>query len=198
MCVFGGRPCHKQSTGMHCSLVPVVTASGFLFFSWPLATRPFPHRLLLIPRFPPRRLSLRPRRTCPPRRHASSTHLDAMARKPKTSSPSCDSVANALAAIVWKYTKSMNMRDLARDDDYLSHLFIEKIGSLVSGHPMLVHRMDPRRRLPKTEVAGILAIIHRVCIPRLLQSSIAHRKATRLIAVNRCEAVQSSSNKAGG
>ena len=153
---------------------------------------------LLIPRFPPRRPPPRPRRTCPPRRHASLSLPDPMARKPKTYSPSCDSVASSTIAIVWKYTKSMNMRDLARDDDYLSHLFIEKIASMAIANQMLVHRMDPRRRLPKTEAVPILAILHRVCHPMFLPTSFTHGKLTRYNLANCREAFRPSGNKASG
>lgn len=153
----------------------------------------FPSPSLLIPRFPPRRLFLPPRRTCPSRRHASPTLPDSMARKPKTASPSSDSATSALPAIEWKYTKSMNMQDLARDDDYLSHLFIEKIGSM-GGTQMLVHRMDPRRRLPKTDAEPILAIIHRVCHPMFPSTPLTHRNSTRRNVANRCEALRTSSH----
>lgn len=56
----------------------------------------------------------------------------------------------------------MNMRDLSRDDDYLSHLFVEKLGNSVT--PLMVHKMDPLRRLPKTDAVEILGIVKRVCI----------------------------------
>ncbi|OCB86840.1 hypothetical protein A7U60_g6013 [Sanghuangporus baumii] len=63
--------------------------------------------------------------------------------------------------VPWKYTKCMNARDLSRDDDYLSHLFIEKISALGAA-PLLVHRMDPSRRLPKTDTGAIYSIVQRV------------------------------------
>lgn len=56
----------------------------------------------------------------------------------------------------------MNMFDLARDDDYCSYLFVEKLGRLGGGSPLLVHKMDSRRTLPKTETADVLAILRRV------------------------------------
>jgi hypothetical protein len=52
------------------------------------------------------------------------------------------------------------MLDLARDDDFLSHLLVEKLGT---GHiPLLVHKMDPSRRLPKTNPLDLMTIIRRV------------------------------------
>jgi hypothetical protein len=54
----------------------------------------------------------------------------------------------------------MKVQDLARDDDFLSHLLVEKLGT---GHiPLLVHKMDPSRRLPKTSPQDLMAIIQRV------------------------------------
>ena len=64
--------------------------------------------------------------------------------------------------VPWKFTKCMNARDLSRDDDYLSHLFIEKISG-IGATPLLVHRMDPERILPKTDTASIFAIVQSVC-----------------------------------
>ena len=55
----------------------------------------------------------------------------------------------------------MNMHDLARDDDFLSHLLVEKLGT--DNVPLLVHKMDPSRRLPKTDPNDLMAIIRRVC-----------------------------------
>lgn len=52
------------------------------------------------------------------------------------------------------------MLDLARDDDFLSHLLVEKLGT--GDIPLLVHKMDPTRRLPKTNPDDLMAIIQRV------------------------------------
>ena len=57
----------------------------------------------------------------------------------------------------------MNMRDLAKDDDFLSHLLVEKLGT--GTVPLLVHKMDPSRRLPKTDAQDLLAIVRRVRSP---------------------------------
>jgi [histone H4]-N-methyl-L-lysine20 N-methyltransferase len=64
----------------------------------------------------------------------------------------------------------MNMRDLSKDDDFLSHLLVEKLGT--GAVPLLVHRMDPSRRLPKTNADDLLQIVRRVSItiPRLFTS----------------------------
>jgi len=54
----------------------------------------------------------------------------------------------------------MNMSDLSKDDDFLSHLFVEKLGT--GSVPLFVHKMDSSRRLPKTDVNDILQIVRRV------------------------------------
>lgn len=71
-------------------------------------------------------------------------------------------------ALTWRPTKIMNMRDLSKDDDFLSHLLVEKLGT--GTVPLLVHKMDPSRRLPKTDARDLLAIVRRVSpvlFPRL-------------------------------
>ncbi|KAI0358754.1 hypothetical protein OH77DRAFT_1421217 [Trametes cingulata] len=60
----------------------------------------------------------------------------------------------------WRPTKIMNMRDLSRDDDFLSHLLVEKLGT--GDVPLVVHKMDPNRRLPKTDAAQLLQIVRRL------------------------------------
>ena len=57
----------------------------------------------------------------------------------------------------------MNMKDLSRDDDFLSHLLVEKLGT--GAVPLVVHKMDPNRRLPKTDPEHLLQIVRRVCSP---------------------------------
>jgi hypothetical protein len=54
----------------------------------------------------------------------------------------------------------MKVQDLARDDDFLSHLLVEKLGT--GDIPLLVHKMDASRRLPKTSPQDLMAIIRRV------------------------------------
>jgi len=63
--------------------------------------------------------------------------------------------------IEWRPTKIMNMRDLSKDDDFISHLLVEKLGT--GAVPLLAHRMDPSRRLPKTDASDLLRIVRRVC-----------------------------------
>ncbi|OSD04087.1 hypothetical protein PYCCODRAFT_1364760 [Trametes coccinea BRFM310] len=60
----------------------------------------------------------------------------------------------------WRPTKIMNMRDLSRDDDFLSHLLVEKLGT--GDVPLVVHKMDPSRRLPKTDADQLLQIVRRL------------------------------------
>ncbi|KAI5123638.1 hypothetical protein M0805_001671 [Coniferiporia weirii] len=107
-----------------------------------------------------------------------------MARKPNKSSPAADQQAGSSTVsglVAWKFTKSMNMRDLARDDDYLSHLFIEKLGSLGSAPSLLVHRMDPFRRLPKTDTTDILAIVQRLVRARTSASMAIKQAVNELL-----------------
>ncbi|KAH9942247.1 uncharacterized protein BXZ73DRAFT_97665 [Epithele typhae] len=60
----------------------------------------------------------------------------------------------------WRPTKIMNMRDLSHDDDFLSHLLVEKLGT--GGFPLVVHKMDPSKRLPKTNPEDLMQIIRRL------------------------------------
>jgi histone-lysine N-methyltransferase SUV420H len=54
------------------------------------------------------------------------------------------------------------MRDLSKDDDFLSHLLVEKLGT--GAVPLHVHKMDSSRRLPKTDANVLLQIVRRVRI----------------------------------
>ncbi|KII92950.1 hypothetical protein PLICRDRAFT_37760 [Plicaturopsis crispa FD-325 SS-3] len=60
----------------------------------------------------------------------------------------------------WRPTKIMNMRDLSNDDDFLSHLLVEKLGT--GDVPLLVHKMDSRRHLAKTDADDLLEIVRRL------------------------------------
>jgi hypothetical protein len=62
--------------------------------------------------------------------------------------------------IDWRHTTTMNVRDLSNDDDFLSHMLVEKLG--VGIVPLYVHRMDQIRRLPKTNADELLAIVRKV------------------------------------
>ena len=54
----------------------------------------------------------------------------------------------------------MNVSDLSRDDDFLSGLLVEKLGT--EGIPLLVHKMDGSRRFPRVDVGDLLNIVRRV------------------------------------
>ncbi|KIK67298.1 hypothetical protein GYMLUDRAFT_156522 [Collybiopsis luxurians FD-317 M1] len=58
----------------------------------------------------------------------------------------------------------MNMRDLSKDDDFLSHLLVEKLGT--GSVPLLVHKMDSSRRLPKVSANDLLEIVRRMVISK--------------------------------
>lgn len=64
------------------------------------------------------------------------------------------------ARVEWTPKMTMNMSDLSRDDDFLNHLLVEKLGT--GGVPLYVHKMDPTRRLPKTDPKDLMAIVQRV------------------------------------
>ncbi|KAH7888414.1 hypothetical protein F5I97DRAFT_694832 [Phlebopus sp. FC_14] len=77
--------------------------------------------------------------------------------------------------LTWRPTKIMNVRDLSKDDDFLSHLLVEKLGTGNSeGAPLFVHRMDPSRRLPKVNAEDLMAIVR-----RLVQSKGGPQNAVR-------------------
>ncbi|KAK0461189.1 uncharacterized protein EV420DRAFT_1530813 [Desarmillaria tabescens] len=60
----------------------------------------------------------------------------------------------------WHPVKVMNMSDLSKDDDFLSHLLVEKLGT--GAVPLLVHKMDSSRRLPKCDAQQLLKIVRRL------------------------------------
>jgi hypothetical protein len=62
--------------------------------------------------------------------------------------------------IPWRPTTAMNVRDLSNDDDFLSHILVEKLGANIV--PLLVHRMDSSRQLPKASADELLAIVRKV------------------------------------
>ena len=64
------------------------------------------------------------------------------------------------STLTWRPTKVMHMRDLSKDDDFLSHLLVEKLGTGIV--PLLVHKMDSSRRLPKTNTLDLMRIVRRV------------------------------------
>lgn len=69
-------------------------------------------------------------------------------------------VKRAPLPVSWRPTKIMNVRDLSKDDDFLSHLLVEKLAT--GGVPLYVHKMDPSRRLPKVDAGDLMVIVRRV------------------------------------
>jgi histone-lysine N-methyltransferase SUV420H len=76
-------------------------------------------------------------------------------------SPAQASSSVKAGSAIWRVTnKAMNVTDLSRDDDFLSRLLVEKLGT--DGIPLHVHKMDPLRRLPRVGADDLLEIIRRV------------------------------------
>ncbi|PVF93693.1 hypothetical protein CPB86DRAFT_89797 [Serendipita vermifera] len=64
--------------------------------------------------------------------------------------------------IEWKFTNApMNARDLAKDDDFVSHMLVECLGSV---EPLSVHKMDASRRLPTWDPDVILDIVQKYVV----------------------------------
>lgn len=61
---------------------------------------------------------------------------------------------------IWKTVTVMNMRDLSRDDDFLSHILVEKLGT--GSVPLQVHKMDGSYAVPRTDTDQLLKIVRRV------------------------------------
>ncbi|GLB37522.1 putative SET (Su(var)3-9, Enhancer-of-zeste, Trithorax) domain containing protein [Lyophyllum shimeji] len=72
--------------------------------------------------------------------------------------------SSSKGVLTWRPTKIMNMRDLSKDDDFLSHLLVEKLGTGMV--PLLVHKMDSTRRLPKTDARDLLTIVRRLVVSK--------------------------------
>lgn len=90
-----------------------------------------------------------------------------MSRRASTSAPPKKNKGGRLG---WCITKRMNMHDLSRDDDFCSYLLVEKIGNMSAGEspsgvPLVVHKMDAQRRLPRTDEQELLSIVRRVGHP---------------------------------
>ncbi|KAI0278485.1 hypothetical protein BGY98DRAFT_533986 [Russula aff. rugulosa BPL654] len=96
---------------------------------------------------------------------AISSHLSSRHKKP--------------ARTKWRSTKVMKVQDLARDDDFLSHLLVEKLGT--GDIPLLVHKMDPSRRLPKTSPQDLMAIIQRLVTVKGSSVTAIHDAVDRLL-----------------
>ncbi|KAG8691352.1 Histone-lysine N-methyltransferase set9 [Ceratobasidium sp. 423] len=58
---------------------------------------------------------------------------------------------------------TMQAQDLARDDDFLSHILID---TLASDRPLGVHKMEPTRPLPKCDSRDVLRIVRKLVVPQ--------------------------------
>jgi len=76
------------------------------------------------------------------------------------SSSSTSRTSTSSSSLSWRPTKIMHLHDLSKDDDFLSHLLVEKVGT--GGVPLLVHKMDPSRKVPKTDAKDVMRIVRRV------------------------------------
>ncbi|QRW21309.1 non-structural maintenance of chromosome element 4 [Rhizoctonia solani] len=64
--------------------------------------------------------------------------------------------------ISWQRTvATMQAQDLARDDDFLSHILVD---TLASDRPLGVHKMDPTRPLPECDSRDILRIVRKLAL----------------------------------
>ncbi|KAG0700726.1 hypothetical protein DFH29DRAFT_807197 [Suillus ampliporus] len=75
----------------------------------------------------------------------------------------------------------MNMGDLSKDDDFLSHLLVEKLGTGVV--PLLVHKMDPSRRLPKTNAEDLMQMVRRLVASKLGPQNAVRQAVDDLLAL---------------
>lgn len=83
--------------------------------------------------------------------------------------------------LIWRPTKIMNMGDLSKDDDFLSHLLVEKLGT--GAVPLLVHKMDPSRRLPKTNAEDLMQIVRRLVASKLGAQNAVRQAVDDLLAL---------------
>ncbi|KAG1735128.1 uncharacterized protein EDB91DRAFT_1056478 [Suillus paluster] len=75
----------------------------------------------------------------------------------------------------------MNMGDLSKDDDFLSHLLVEKLGT--GAVPLLVHKMDPSRRLPKTNAEDLMQMVRRLVASKLGPQNAVRQAVDDLLAL---------------
>jgi histone-lysine N-methyltransferase SUV420H len=72
--------------------------------------------------------------------------------------------------VPWRPTSLMKACDLAKDDDFLSHILVERLST--GAVPLVVHKMDPSYRPPPIDPDSILPLVRRVCfVPRKEKSS---------------------------
>lgn len=67
--------------------------------------------------------------------------------------------------LIWAYTTRMVVGDLSRDDDFLSHVLVEKLGT--GNLPLIVHRMNSDSRPQRTEATQLLDVVRRVRVFRV-------------------------------
>ncbi|KIO17450.1 hypothetical protein M407DRAFT_172087 [Tulasnella calospora MUT 4182] len=71
-----------------------------------------------------------------------------------------------LPPVTWSLTQGLMVaRDLARDDDLLSHLLVDTLGTGPEA-PLGMHKMDSARRMPKFNTEDILYIVRKHVIPQ--------------------------------
>lgn len=75
----------------------------------------------------------------------------------------------------------MNMRDLSKDDDFLSHLLVEKLGT--GTVPLMVHKMDSSRRLPKTDTQDLMKIVRRLVSNKLPLQQVVRQAVDELLTL---------------
>ncbi|KAM6502447.1 hypothetical protein JOM56_002424 [Amanita muscaria] len=73
----------------------------------------------------------------------------------------------------------MNMRDLSKDDDFLSHLLVEKLGT--GDVPLYVHKMDSSRKFPKTDATDLLQIVRRLVMNKALVQTAIRQAVDELL-----------------
>ncbi|KAI3618592.1 histone-lysine n-methyltransferase set9 [Moniliophthora roreri] len=95
--------------------------------------------------------------------------------------PAVSSSTSSKGVLTWRPTKIMNMRDLSKDDDFLSHLLVEKLGT--GNVPLLVHKMDPSRRLPKVQARDLLDIVRRLVTAKGLVHVVIRQAVDELLSL---------------
>jgi hypothetical protein len=62
--------------------------------------------------------------------------------------------------LTWGFTTRMLVGDLSRDDDFLSHVLVEKLGT--GDLPLMVHKMNNASRAQRTDAIQLLDVVRRV------------------------------------
>lgn len=76
--------------------------------------------------------------------------------------------------LTWGFTTRMVVSDLSRDDDFLSHVLVEKLGT--GNLPLMVHKMNGSSRPQRTDANQLLDIVRRVrrvLIPQCYSTAVA-------------------------